>query len=277
MKLIPTLLIVIASIFSVGSAYAEAVDINSASASALAKALKGVGEKQAAAIVEYRKTNGPFKSADDLVNVPGIGKKTVANNIANIKVDKARSGTKAAQKTTGTSSSKTAQTKASGPVDVNSASASELAAALKGVGEKQAAAIIAYRQANGPFSSLDDLANVKGIGQKTLANNKANISFGKAAKAHSSSTSRSDSQAATTTRRSSSSAQRQAAATGVVNINTAGPEELQTLINVGPVKAERIIDYRRENGPFRSIEEIMNVSGIAEVTLEENRDRLVAD
>ena len=64
-----------------GSALAaDTVDINSADATQLAKVLVGVGQAKADAIVEYRKANGPFKSADELANVKGIGLKTVERN-----------------------------------------------------------------------------------------------------------------------------------------------------------------------------------------------------
>lgn len=54
----------------------SAVDINSADAAALEQ-VKGIGPAKAAAIVKYRTDNGPFKAVDDLVNVPGIGEKSV--------------------------------------------------------------------------------------------------------------------------------------------------------------------------------------------------------
>jgi competence protein ComEA len=57
---------------------AAKVNINTADAAGLA-ALKGIGEKKAQAIIEYREKNGPFKSVDDLVHVKGIGEKTVAD------------------------------------------------------------------------------------------------------------------------------------------------------------------------------------------------------
>lgn len=53
-----------------------AVDVNTADAAALEQ-VKGIGPAKAAAIVKYRSDNGPFKSVDDLVNVPGIGEKSV--------------------------------------------------------------------------------------------------------------------------------------------------------------------------------------------------------
>lgn len=67
-------------------AFAAPVDINTADAKALDKNLKGVGPKAAAAIVDYRAKNGPFKTADDLVKVKGIGPKLVEKNRANILV-----------------------------------------------------------------------------------------------------------------------------------------------------------------------------------------------
>ena len=56
---------------------------------------------------------------------------------------------------------------------------------------------------------------------------------------------------------------------GLVNINTADEEELDTLPGIGPVLAGRIIKYRDENGPFSSVEDILNVYGIGEGTYEE--------
>ena len=52
-----------------------------------------------------------------------------------------------------------------------------------------------------------------------------------------------------------------------VNINKAGTEELETLPGIGEVLAQRIVEYRNENGDFLSIEELDNVRGIGEKTL----------
>ena len=58
----------------------------------------------------------------------------------------------------------------------------------------------------------------------------------------------------------------------LVNINTAGSVELQTLNGIGPTYAQRIIDYRNASGSFQTIEEIKNVSGIGDVTFEKIKD-----
>src|SRR5450432_68259 len=55
-------------------------------------------------------------------------------------------------------------------------------------------------------------------------------------------------------------------ALAAVNINTATKEELDALPEIGPVKAQAIVDYRAKNGPFKTPEDIMKVSGIKEGT-----------
>ena len=59
-----------------------------------------------------------------------------------------------------------------------------------------------------------------------------------------------------------------------ININTASKEELQTLPGIGSVIAERIVEYREQNGGFRSIEEIVEVKGIGESILNSIRDMI---
>ncbi len=62
------------------------VSINSASAEELAKALNGVGLKKAQAIVSYREEYGPFKTVDDLKQVPGMGSSLVERNLSHLKL-----------------------------------------------------------------------------------------------------------------------------------------------------------------------------------------------
>lgn len=59
-----------------------------------------------------------------------------------------------------------------GPVNLNTASAEELAAKLHGIGQNKAEAIVAHRDANGPFTEVDQLLDIKGIGQATLDRNR---------------------------------------------------------------------------------------------------------
>ena len=66
-------------------------------------------------------------------------------------------------------------------VDVNSADAKTLAQALAGIGLVKAEAIVAYRNAHGPFQGVDDLAKVKGIGRRIVEENRDVIVFGKPA------------------------------------------------------------------------------------------------
>jgi competence protein ComEA len=73
-------------------AAAGPVDINTADARTIARELTGVGLARAQAIVDYRQKNGPFRSADDLANVKGIGKHVVEQNRPNIRVERSKGG-----------------------------------------------------------------------------------------------------------------------------------------------------------------------------------------
>ena len=61
------------------------------------------------------------------------------------------------------------------PVNINKAEAQEIADSLAGIGLKKAEAVVAYRAKNGAFKSADDLANVPGIGEKTIEKNRKDI------------------------------------------------------------------------------------------------------
>ena len=64
---------------------------------------------------------------------------------------------------------------------------------------------------------------------------------------------------------------------GKININRADETELTKLPGIGPSKAEAIIAYRDENGRFKTIDEIKNISGIGEKTFEKLKDLIVVD
>ena len=139
------------------------------------------------------------------------------------------------------------ESSADGRLNINTATAAQLQA-LPGIGPVTAENIISYRQQFGPFQSVEELLDVDNIGPKTLADIIDLITV------------------------SESSALPADTPTEKVNINTATAEQLQTLKNIGPAKADSIIAYRTEHGPFRSIEDLLKVDGIGEKTLNEIRD-----
>lgn len=66
--------------------------------------------------------------------------------------------------------------------------------------------------------------------------------------------------------------ERQTKTSEKVNINTATQEELETLVGIGPSIANKIVQYRKENGNFKTVDDIKNVSGIGESKFEKIKD-----
>lgn len=67
----------------------------------------------------------------------------------------------------------------------------------------------------------------------------------------------------------------QVAQVAVVNLNTVDADTLQReLVGIGEVKAKAIVAYREEHGNFASVDELLEVKGIGQATLEKNRDKL---
>ncbi|MCZ7600527.1 MAG: helix-hairpin-helix domain-containing protein [Gammaproteobacteria bacterium] len=63
-----------------------------------------------------------------------------------------------------------------------------------------------------------------------------------------------------------------------VNINTADAEALaEGIVGVGPEIADRIVQWREENGPFSSVDDLAEVRGIGEATIEKNRENLTIE
>ena len=67
---------------------------------------------------------------------------------------------------------------ATNPVNINTDTAEALAEAINGVGPKLAEAIVDYRDQNGPFGSVEELTNVKGVGVKLIDKNRENLTTG---------------------------------------------------------------------------------------------------
>jgi competence protein ComEA len=59
----------------------------------------------------------------------------------------------------------------------------------------------------------------------------------------------------------------------LINVNTASASELEELPGVGPTTAQAIVDHRERNGPFASVDDLLDVRGIGEAKLAEIRDR----
>lgn len=143
-------------------------------------------------------------------------------------------------------------------IDIRSAGKEELMT-LSGIGEKRALDIIAFREAQ-VFVNVNDLLKVPGIGPKTyLKNLDKLVVFGDSLIQE---TPSSSSKAIATNKDSQ------------VNINTASLEELCALSGIGAVKAKAIIQYREEQGPFHSPEELSKVKGIGPATLQKNLHRI---
>ncbi|MBD7988969.1 helix-hairpin-helix domain-containing protein [Luteimonas sp. Sa2BVA3] len=88
---------VLLSLLMAGSAFAsEKVNINTADAATIERVMVNIGMSKAEAIVAYRKANGAFKSADELVKVKGVGLKTVERNRDRIVVGGGAAGKPAA-------------------------------------------------------------------------------------------------------------------------------------------------------------------------------------
>ena len=136
-------------------------------------------------------------------------------------------------------------------ININTASESELTG-LPGIGPSKAAAIIAYRDANGPFSSVDSLSNVKGIGAKTVDGLRSSATTGDGDDIP---------PAAAASPTPSTGA-------GNIDINTATSGQLQKFNGVGPATAQKIVDYRTANGAFSSCEDLIKVNGIGNATLQ---------
>lgn len=84
-------------------------------------------------------------------------------------------------------------------------------------------------------------------------------------------------QQATTTASSQGSVMQQVLAEGSININTATADELDGLPGIGPVMSARIIEYREENGLFKTVDELKSVSGIGEKSFEKLKEYITVE
>jgi competence protein ComEA len=177
-------------------------------------------------------------------------------------------------------------------VDVNSADVKTLET-LPGIGSTLAQRIIDGR----PYKNLDDLGKVKGMNKTKVDALKDQVTFGaggttakhkehKAKKTAgtaesnappgttSAGTKQSGTKPAQTTPPPTGHAEGKLAPGQKINLNTATAEELETLPGIGPTKAQAIIDYRNQNGNFKTTEDIQKVKGIKGGTFSKIKDNI---
>lgn len=99
---------------------------------------------------------------------PPSGDSPVPQKEASVSEETPVSSSQAPPQTESKPSTSSSSSKVPKMVNINTASVSELASSLPGIGEVKAQAIVNYRNTNGPFRSVDELINVKGIGEATL-------------------------------------------------------------------------------------------------------------
>jgi comEA protein len=137
-------------------------------------------------------------------------------------------------------------------------------ARLPGVGPALAARIVASRNADGWFRTPNDLLRVSGIGTATLKRIQPLIELADPPAQTSSS-------AAGRRGPSSMTASGVDGRRQVVDLNRASEAELEALPGVGPTLAQRIVEYRSRSGRFSGVDQLREVSGIGDATLERLR------
>ena len=159
-----------------------------------------------------------------------------------------------------------------GKININTANLEELDQ-ITGVGPSIAQNILDYRNSSGLFYYIEDIKNVSGIADAKFEKMKDEITVGNVAPPSPAPLPPPPPPAPTPIPPPPPSPAEPSPAK--ININTANYEELQEITGIGEVIAQRIIDYRNENGPFVQIEDIKNVKGIGEVTFEKMKDEII--
>ncbi len=158
------------------------LDLNTATAEDL-EGVPGIGPALAGRILSYRDREGPFRTLSDLENVNGIGPQSLQRLVPYLSVGggwTTRSGGGVALDAASVEPVRGAGADA-GPasalIDLNTASA-EVLESLDGIGPALAARIVAYRETEGPFRTVEDVLAVRGIGPRTLERFAASVTVG---------------------------------------------------------------------------------------------------
>lgn len=162
-------------------------------------------------------------------------------------------------------------------VNLNSADINELDR-LPGVGPATARRMLEYRMMNGPFTSVDEITNIKGIGEKTLIKLRDMAFIGEPEPiAADILRNLSEPSAGEPSNDATNAVVNAPCGSGRININTATAAELETLPRIGPKTAAKIIADRETNGPFQDINDFTRVRGIGPKTLERMKDLICAE
>jgi competence protein ComEA len=173
----------------------------------------GIDQTLAQGIVEYRQANGPFSSVDDLSQIQGMDEQKIKGMKGYLTADK---------------------------IDINTATAEHLKN-IPGMDESLAQSVVDYRQANGPFSSVDDLSQVQGMDQQKIDSVKDYLTADK------------------------------------INLNTATAEHLQVIPGMDQALAQGIVDYRQANGPFSSVDDLSQVQGMDQQKIDSIKEHVSTD
>ena len=162
-------------------------------------------------------------------------------------------------------------------IDINAAGEKDFDR-LPGVGAEKAALIVKERDQNGPFTKLEDLARVSGIGDKTVEKLRPFLTVttpaatppAEASPSPLAPTATPPAQATPATK--TPALREKPLETAPVRVNSAPVEELERLDLVGPKLAQRIVEERARNGPFRSEQDLVRrVKGVGQKIVEKNR------
>jgi competence ComEA-like helix-hairpin-helix protein len=163
------------------------------------------------------------------------------------------------------------------PIDLNRATAEDLEA-IPGLGPALAQRIVDYRQAHGPFKKVEDLHAVSGMWPRNLEKLKPYLGLGspedmappdwKAAITSSESLSGTHREGQEGRPPGRKSGLKPKIPGRAIDPNLASRADLETLPGIGPILAQRIIDYRRAHGPYKNIADLRKVSGIGRKKLE---------